>query len=97
MKPTEEQIARTLLIDVCAFYDVALDEGQDHYRDTIGLILRTLAEERERALKEAASVAEHMDHECDHDLGKIGPTSHPGGMRIVLRYRDAIRALKERT
>lgn len=65
--------------------------------DCIEALASLLAEERERVLEEAASVAEHMDHECDHDLGKIGPTSHPGGMRTVLRYRDAIRALKERT
>jgi hypothetical protein len=54
------------------------------------------AKAREEEREACAGLHESIATECDHDLGGLGPMSHPGGMGIVLRYRDAIRARAKR-
>ena len=64
------------------------------------LLFRHMAAEMEAALEQVrqeereacAMLHESLSPDCDHDLGKVGPTSGPGGMGLLIRYRDAIRA-----
>lgn len=49
---------------------------------------------RDEALEEAARLHENIDPACDHERQKGHPGA--GAMGAVIRYRDAIRALKDK-